>query len=137
MDNKISQFMFNKVGFSNTKKFLDLASFRNKLIAGNIANSSTPGYKAKDIKFHEEFQKMAKTGNRLAGATTNSAHIPTGNHADKPPKIESEKIKVDEMNSVDIDKEIPNLVQNELMFTIGATLLQRKFEGLRKVINSR
>ena len=137
MDNKISQFLFNKVGISINKKFLDLSSFRHKLISGNIANSSTPGYKARDIKFHDEFKKMTKAGNRLSGTITHSGHIPTGNHEAKAPKVESEKIKIDEMNSVDIDKEIPNLAQNELMFTIGATLLQRKFEGLRKVINSR
>ena len=137
MENKISQFIFNKVGISNNKKFLDLASFRHKLIGGNIANSSTPGYKARDIKFHDEFQKMTKSGSQLSGATAHQAHIPTGNHQEKPPKVDAEKIKIDEMNSVDIDKEIPNLTQNELMFTIGATLLQRKFEGLRKVIMSR
>ena len=137
MDNKISQFIFEKVGISKNKKFLDLSSFRHKLISGNIANASTPGYKAKDIKFHDEFKKMTKAGNRLAGSVTQPSHIPTGSHENKAPEVEADKVKTGEMNSVDIDKEIPNLAQNELIYTVGATLLQRKFEGLRKVISSR
>ena len=137
MENKITNFIFNKVGIPDAKKYLNLASFRHKLISGNIANVSTPGYKARDIKFHDEFRKMTNNSSGLPGSITHASHIPTGQHEAKPPKVNSEKIKVDEMNSVDIDKEIPALAQNELFFSIGATLLQRKFEGLRKVISSR
>ena len=137
MENKITQFIFNKVGIPNNKKYLDLASLRHKLISGNVANSSTPGYKAQDINFNEEFQKVTQNGSRLTGTTTHSNHIPTGQHEAKPPKIDAAKIKTDELNSVDIDKEISTLAQNELLFEVGATLLQRKFEGLRKAIQSR
>lgn len=137
MENKITQFIFNRTGVPNLRKFLDLASFRHKLISGNIANSSTPGYKSRDINFHAEFKKLTQKGSRIAGTITHTAHIPTGSHQGKPPEVKEFKIKVDEINSVDIDREIPQLAQNELLFTVGATLLQRKFEGIRKVIQSR
>ena len=137
MDNKISEFIFNKVGIPKAKQYLNLSSLQHKLISGNIANVSTPGYKAKDINFESEFQKLTKNSNHLAGVTTDENHIPTGQNEKKPPKIQQAKIANDEMNSVDIDKEIPSLAQNELRFTIGATLLQRKFETLRKVIQSK
>ena len=42
-----------------------------------------------------------------------------------------------ELNSVDIDVEISDMAQNELLFTIGARLLQSKFDGIRKAITSR
>lgn len=137
MDNKISQYIFNKVGIPNSKKYLDLASFKHKLVSGNIANVSTPGYKAQDVNFDNEYKKLTKTGSQLSGTMTHANHLPTGNHPDRGPKINSERIKDNEMNSVDIDKEMSDLAQNELRFTIGATLLQRKFEGLRKVITSK
>lgn len=137
MENKIAHFLFNRAGVGNFKKFLDVASFRHKLIGGNVANVSTPGYEAKDIKFHEEFEKLTGNSSRLAGTVTHSAHIPTGSHEAKAPKVGETGVKDGDMNSVDIDKEISNLAQNELMFTIGATLLQRRFEGIRKVIQSK
>ncbi len=137
MENKIAQFLFNQSGIPNFKKFLDLSSFRHKLIGGNVANSSTPGYKSQDINFHEEFNRMTKNGNRLAGAVTHQGHIPTGSHEARAPKPDAVKVKEGDLNSVDIDKEISNLAQNELIFTVGATLLQRRFEGIKKVISSK
>ena len=137
MENKIAQFLFNQSGIPNFKKFLDLSSFRHKLIGGNVANSSTPGYKSQDISFHEEFNRMTKNGNRLAGTTTHQGHIPTGSHEARAPEPDAVKVIDGDLNSVDIDKEISNLAQNELIFTVGATLLQRRFEGIKKVISSK
>lgn len=137
MENKIAQFVFERAGVGNFKKFLDVASFRHKLIGGNVANTSTPGYEAKDIKFHEEFNRITKNSSQLAGSLTHSAHIPTGSHEARPPKVDETRVNDGDLNSIDIDKEISNLAQNELIFTVGATLLQRRFEGIRKVIQSK
>ena len=35
--------------------YMDLLSARQKLVASNIANADTPGYKTKDIDFQTEF----------------------------------------------------------------------------------
>ena len=137
MDNKITQFIFDKVGVPKSQKYLDLASLKHKLISGNVANVSTPGYKSKNFDFHSEFKKVSGEGSSLRGVTTNPYHIPTGSHEAKPPKVHSKRVEIGEMNSVDIDKEISTLAQNELLYEVGATLLQRKFEGLRKAIQSK
>ena len=137
MENKITQFVFNKVGIPNSQKYLDLASLKHKLIASNVANVATPGYKSESFDFHNEFQKVSGSGSSLRGVTTNPNHIPTGQHESKAPKVYSQQVQSGEMNSVDIDKEIASLAQNELLFEVGATLLQRKFEGLRKAIQSK
>ncbi len=136
MENKIAQFIFDRTGVPNFEKFLDLSSFRHKLIGGNVANSSTPGYKAQQIEFHEEFNRLTKDGSRLAGSITHPGHIPTGSHEMRPPDPKEVKVGDGELNSVDIDKEISSLAQNELMFTIGARLLQMKFDGIKKAITS-
>ena len=88
MENKIAQFIFDRTGVPNFKKYLDLSSFRHKLIGGNVANSSTPGYKAQQIEFHEEFNRLTKNDSRLAGSVTHPAHIPTGSHEKRPPDPE-------------------------------------------------
>jgi len=38
---------------------------------------------------------------------------------------------------VDIDREVSTLAKNELMFSVGARLLQRKLDGLKHVITSK
>ena len=56
---------------------LNIRNKRNDIIASNIANASTPNYKARDINFLDEFKKVTNTGEIK---TTHSDHIPTKNY---------------------------------------------------------
>ena len=137
VENKLTQYIFNKIGVPTLGKYLDLAAHRHKLVSGNVANASTPGYRAKDIDFQQEFQKATGKTNHLEGATTNAGHIPLGSHKNRSPKVAQEKVQEGEMNSVDIDREVSNMTQNELLYTIGARMMQRRFEGLKTAITSK
>lgn len=137
MPNKITDFLFVKTGVPRIEKHLDLAAARQKLKSGNIANISTPGYKSRDIDFQKEFNRAVGNSSRLAGITTHSQHIPLGQHKDRIPRVIETQIRDGEMNSVDIDKEMSSMAQNNLLFTVSATLLQRKFDGIRKAITTK
>jgi flagellar basal-body rod protein FlgB len=54
----LSGIMFQSVG-ANFERYMTLVSDRQKLVASNIANVDTPGYKTKDIDFHSEFENAA------------------------------------------------------------------------------
>ena len=125
------------MGVPRFEKYLNLSSFRQKLIGGNIANVSTPGFKSQDINFQQEYERATSGGSRLSGAVTHASHIPLGSHESRPPEIEQAKMSEGEMNSVDIDAQVSNLAQNELRYTIAARLLQLKFSGIKKAITSK
>jgi flagellar basal-body rod protein FlgB len=137
MDNKLSHFVFDKLGVSKYQSFLDLASFRHKLISGNIANVSTPGYKTREIDFEKEFVRATGETSSLPGAITHSRHLPLGTHEKRPPRVHETRPRGTEMNAVDIDREVTSLAENELRFTVAARILKQKFEGLRKAITSK
>lgn len=137
MANTISKFIFDRIGVPNARKFLDLAAYRHKLISGNIANSATPGYRTRDIDFKSEFARMTAKTNHIDGFVSDANHIPLGSHPGKEPKVDQQRVTGGDLNSVDIDREISNLAQNELLFTTAARLLQRKFDGLRTAIKGR
>ncbi|MEA2030418.1 MAG: flagellar basal body rod protein FlgB [candidate division Zixibacteria bacterium] len=129
--------MFSRPGLPKFEAFMDLSAYRHKLISGNVANVSTPGYQAKDIDFKEEFSRMTGDTNQLAGCVTNPNHIPLGQNQQSEPDVNVAKISEGELNAVNIDNEISNLARNELEFTIAARILQRKFQGLKKAITSK
>jgi len=137
MPNKIAEFLFVKTGVPKIEKHLDLAAARQKLKSGNIANTATPGYKSRDIDFQEEYNRAVGNSSRLPGTTTNPRHIPLGQHKDRAPKVIETKVHVGDLNSVDIDKEMSTMAQNNLLFTVSATLLQRKYDGLRRAITTK
>jgi flagellar basal-body rod protein FlgB len=137
LENKIAKFIFDGVGLPKVEKFLNLSSTRHKLVSDNIANAATPGYRSRQMDFKAELASLSEDNPHLEGKLTQPGHIPLGYSMEKGPEIEAERPKQGELNSVDIDKEISNLAQNELMYTIGAQIIRDKFEGLRKVITSR
>ncbi len=137
IDNQLTKFIFNKIGVPNFQKYLTLSSYRHKLISGNVSNVSTPGYKAEDINFQEEYSRMTAQSDHIAGALTNPNHIPLGNHAARPPKVNEDPIKDGDINSVDIEAQASNMAQNELLYTIGAKLIKQNFDGLRTAITSK
>ena len=138
MSDVIKNIVFNKVGVPLYRSFLNMASARHKLIAGNLANISTPGYKSKDIDFHGELNKVVNDKVHLKGKTTHAAHLPVGRSQLRGPDIIVNKSKNGNgINNVDADTEIANLAQNQIYYSIGARLLASKFQGLRNAIKSK
>ncbi|MCP4703809.1 MAG: flagellar basal body rod protein FlgB [candidate division Zixibacteria bacterium] len=138
MSELIKNTVFNKIGIPLYRSYLNMASSRHKLIAGNLANISTPGYQSKDIDFHGELNKVVKDKGHLKGKLTHSAHLPVGrSHLKGPDIIVNKSINGNGVNNVDADAEIANLAQNQIYYSIGAKLLASKFQGLRSVIKSK
>jgi len=137
MTNKIANFLFVKTGIEKTGKYLDVSALQQKLVAGNLANVSTPGYRAKDIDFQAEFDRVSGQSDHLVGYTTHPNHIPLGGNPASDPEISEAVLVEGEMNAVDPEHEISNLAQNELIYSIGARLLHKKVTGLRNVITSK
>jgi flagellar basal-body rod protein FlgB len=119
------------------QSFLDMASTRQKLIAGNVANVSTPGYRSRDIDFHGELKKVTGDKKHLGGKVTHPGHLPIGHSKDKGPEILVNRSKDSNgINNVNIDKEVANLAQNQIYYSIGAKLLANKFQGIKNAIRS-
>ncbi len=53
---------------------LSLRASRNDILASNIANAATPNYKARDIDFQAEFDRLRGIKGDLA--TTDARHLP-------------------------------------------------------------
>lgn len=76
--------MLNKIydALDLHKQILNIRAQRRQILASNIANADTPGYKARDFDFASElsrFVKISKSSSAQAGtmATTSDRHIAT------------------------------------------------------------
>lgn len=138
MSDVIQNSVLSKSGIPLLKRFLNLSSLRHKLIAGNIANVSTPDYRSKDIDFHGELKKAVNNNGHIAGKQTHPSHLPIGKTQHDEPEIAVNKSRATNgINNVDIDHEVANLAQNQIYFSVGARLLAKKFDGLRQAIRSK
>jgi flagellar basal-body rod protein FlgB len=95
--------------------YMDLLSVRQKLVASNIANVDTPGYRTQDIDFQTEFQSASGGAPRVVG-------------------VPGLTVKNDG-NNVSLDREARMLSENALRFQMASNLLRGEITRIRSAIN--
>lgn len=94
---------------------MDLLSVRQKLVASNVANVDTPGYRTKDIDFRSEFERATESS--------------------KPVEIEPEGLPVKgDGNNVSLDREARLLSENALRFAVASSLARSQLKAIRSAI---
>lgn len=109
--------------------FLDVQTRRSEVIASNIANADTPGYKAKQLDFTEHLREAAR--NNELPLSKQSAR-PVGTQL-RVIEQESEVVGMDG-NTVDAGREMAELAQAGSNFNFGAKMLQSRLRLLRTAI---
>jgi len=132
--NLIRAAVLDKTGLPTIKRVLDLASMRQKITAGNMANVSTPKYQRRTVDFDAELKRLVKP-DRLQGVRTNPGHISIGHRKDGPFKIQTDsRPATNGVNNVDVESEMAALAETQIWYQLGTTLAQKKFNGLRLAI---
>ena len=102
------------------EKMMDLASFRQSLIANNMANVDTPEFKTKDIDFRAELRRAAMSD------------APSAKPAVKEP---AGLLQRPDGNNVSLEREGLNMAETQLQFAMGAQLVKREYRKLLSAIN--
>jgi flagellar basal-body rod protein FlgB len=102
---------------SPLERYMDLLSARQKLVAANIANADTPGYKTQDIDFQFEFMTLAKGQQPQIVTAQGLKETPDG-------------------NNVDIDREARMLAENAMRFNVASTLLRGELKTIQEAIQA-
>ena len=93
---------------------MDLSSTRQKLVASNIANVDTPGYKTKDIDFQFEFMSLTQGGEPQRGGDARVWWLKTT------------------ATTSSLDREARLLAENAMRFNLASSLMKTQL----KLINS-
>ena len=120
----IQQMLFSDPTKGLMKRDLQLIAQKHKAVSSNIANASTPGYKAVKVEFDAQLKK-AVSKNNLRMVETNAKHMASGQSvAHVKPDItidRTSKGRVDG-NTVDLDTEMGNLTKNQIMWNSVLTM---------------
>ena len=128
-----SQEMFNGT-ISILEKSLDMRSMKHNLLVSNIANKDTPNYKAFDLAVEEEMQKLTGYKKTVSLWKTQKGHFSANGEAcDKVSITKSSKGFEQGMdgNTVDIEKEMTNLAENNLQYRTNSEMLMRKLSLIK------
>ncbi len=118
---------------------LGLRQERQKVLASNIANADTPGYKARDMDFASELQKAVRQdggGGGLALSRTSARPI----EGQGLPGTSRELLyRVPDQpsldgNTVDMDRERTQFADNSVRYQSALTILNSRIQGLKKAM---
>ncbi len=100
---------------ANLQRYMDLLSTRQKLVASNIANADTPGYKTQDIDFQFEFMSLV--------------------NGQQPQTIQPDGLdQKSDGNNVNMDREARMLAENAMRFNVASTLVRDQFKQIHEAI---
>lgn len=117
---------------------LGLRAYRQQLIAANIANADTPGYKAVDIDFQEALRIARSVANTapIALSTTASGHIPAQAISASPPyplKYHMPSQASADGNTVEMDVERAKFAENALMYEFSLDRVSGHFKMMMEL----
>lgn len=126
---------------------LSVRAQRQQLLASNIANADTPGYKARDVDFNKALQGALSRGGPAGQAApaaapsqlqrTSAAHLPvkgTLTIAGLEPQYRATVQGSVDGNTVDMDMERNQFTDNALRYEASLTFVSAKIKGLLTAI---
>lgn len=101
------------------EKALNIRAFYQRVLASNIANVETPGYKEKDIDFVAEIER--------SNSRTDSIEVKEKDLPEGAAGIDA--------NTVDIEDQLVKMTENQIMYNSYVQLLTKKFSMMKYAIN--
>ncbi|MBW1732243.1 MAG: flagellar basal body rod protein FlgB [Deltaproteobacteria bacterium] len=130
--------MPSELSFANTfralERAIDIAHKRHGLIAGNISNLETPGYRAKEIDFRAALDKALEHDSGIRLRRDDPRHMESGAISGRDFESFEEQGEWNGYNWVNIDREMTKLIENNLRYRAANEILLRKINLLKEVI---
>ncbi len=108
------------------KGLMGASATRHRVLANNLANIDTPGYKRQDVQFRDAFAKAL--ANRRSTSLTD-IELDHSRDTTSPARPDG--------NNVSTQREMGRMAENSLLYEVSARVLRAKYQGIRKAINGR
>src|SRR5262249_21544819 len=132
--------LFNSTTIPALGEVLNFAQARHTVLAGNVANVNTPGYRLRDLS-PTEFQQRLKEA--LASSqranqplSPGLSHSPPGD-AMRQVRASLENIIYHDHTNIDLEKQVAEMTKNNLLHNFALTVMTDQFQLLQTAISER
>ena len=119
------------------QRAMDVISRRQQLVASNVGNIDTPGYKTVDLDFDKAIsQAVESNGSSVSLRRTDSRHMAGRSGAGSGgPASEVDDLAIrPDGNNVSLDREMMNLSQTKHRYEIAANAIRHRMHLLKYAI---
>ena len=137
--------MFRSTTIPALAETVNFAQSRHAVLAGNIANVNTPGYRVRDLNpasFQERLKEAFDEQGRLparAGRTGQSPGVWTGADQDplKEVRAESTNLLYHDDTNIDMEKQVAELTKNQMLHNLALTFWGNQFQLMQATVSER
>ena len=119
---------------------LKMREMRMEVIASNIANAETPGYKAKRLDFEDALQRAIDVDGNLSMKSQDGRHfnVGSGGFNNLEPRVYEDPSGVvsPNGNTVNREQEMVRMQDNRLMYDAAVQLLNKKLGQMKYVLST-
>ncbi|MCG8401532.1 MAG: flagellar basal body rod protein FlgB [Firmicutes bacterium] len=118
-------------------KQMDACTMRQRVIANNIANANTPGFKKSTVNFQQQLRAALECGG-FRMKTSDPRHIARGQGglddlAAEVSRVEDTSMRAGE-NNVDIDQEMVDLAANTLLYRLATRVRSDRSSIMNNIV---
>jgi len=112
---------------------------RHTVLAGNIANVNTPGYRLRDLSptaFQERLKAALAEADHSA-ASRSPGQLATGDAALRQVRASLENLIYHDDTNIDLEKQVAEMTKNHLLHNFALTVMTDQFQLLQTAISER
>lgn len=126
------------IGFDNAlglhARALQVRAARAEVLANNLANADTPGFKARDMNFRAVLAGEVEAANNLSMQRTHNGHIAGKGSQDEQLLYRNPMQPSIDGNTVETQIEKSHFAKNSMDYNATFEFLSGKFKGLRNAL---
>jgi len=131
--------LFDSTSIPVLGEVLNFAQARHGVLAGNIANVNTPGYRTRDLSeaaFHERLKEAIAEGRRGQPRSPGLVGSQPGDSI-RNVRASLENLLYHDDTNIDLEKQVAEISKNQLLHNFALTVMTDQFALLESAISER
>ena len=118
---------------------LNFAQARHTVLAGNIANVNTPGYRLRDLNEAEFQQRLKEAITQTSAHDARSTSLAAAEPGDPLRDVRQslENLVYHDDTNIDLEKQVAEMTKNHLLHNFALTVMTDQFRLLETAISER
>ena len=132
--------LFSSTTIPALGEVINFAQARHTVLAGNIANVNTPGYRLRDLSTTDFQQKLKEA---IAASQSSAQPLSPGLASSQPGdamrqvRASLENLVYHDDTNIDLEKQVAEMTKNHLLHNFALTVMTDQFQLLQTAISER
>jgi flagellar basal-body rod protein FlgB len=132
--------LFSSTTIPALGEVLNFAQARHTVLAGNVANINTPGYRLRDLSetaFQEQLKQAIAQSRSMAGSMSPGLSSGAMGNELRDVRPSLENLVYHDDTNIDLEKQVAEMTKNQLLHNFALTVMTDQFQLLQTAISER